>query len=127
MNARAGDIPEIVVDCEAGRRMGCQTFCCRLIVRLTPDERSAMAPEDGLKSCIDKDPETGLCVHLDLETQLCGIWDRRPQVCRGYSCNRDPLLQIALRRPFGSLVDLVRAETDPTEPPRYVPSTETRS
>lgn len=95
------------VDCAAGRALGCQTFCCRLLVRLDPDERR---PEAGgpPKGFVDKDPD-GLCVHIDRETSWCRAWTARPRVCREYDCNADPLLQVALRRPFRSIVDLVAA------------------
>ncbi len=97
------------VDCEAGRRLGCHTFCCRLLVRLDPDERE---PGDGVtppKGFVDKDPDTGLCIHFDAQTNLCRIWERRPRVCREYSCNPDPLLQVVLQQGFQSLAALLRA------------------
>ena len=96
------------VDCEAGRRLGCRTFCCRLLVRLDPEERE---PGDGVtapKGFIDKDPVTGLCVHFDEHNSLCRIWERRPRVCREYSCNPDSLLQVVLRHGFTSLAALLR-------------------
>ena len=37
---------ECGVDCNKGRELGCQTFCCRLLVRLEPDERAES--KDGL-------------------------------------------------------------------------------
>lgn len=91
-----------VVDCEAGRRLGCQTFCCRLLVRLQSHERDAGSP----KSCVDKAPD-GLCLHLDRVTFHCSMWERAPAICRAYDCNADPLLQIVLREGFTSLVQLV--------------------
>lgn len=96
------------VDCDAGRRMGCNTFCCRLLVRLDPDERE---PSDGVtpqKGFVDKDPDTGLCIHFDTNTNLCRIWEKRPRVCREYSCNPDPLLQVVLKKGFQSLAQLLR-------------------
>jgi len=93
------------VDCDAGRRQGCRTFCCRLLVRLAPEERTG----DG-KGFVDKDAE-GLCVHLDRDTFLCRIWERRPKVCREYDCNADDLLQVALRQEFRTIVDLAKAAT----------------
>jgi hypothetical protein len=112
------------VDCEAGRRLGCATFCCRLLVRLDPDERE---PGDGVtppKGFVDKDPVSGLCIHFDPQSNLCRIWERRPRVCREYSCNPDPLLQVVLRQGFRSLVALLRASATafiPRETYRYVP------
>lgn len=98
------------MDCEQGRALGCQVFCCRLLVRLEPDERPPA--ENGLaqKGYMDKDPD-GYCIHFDRERGICRIWEQRPKVCRAYSCNTDPLLQVALRYPFRNLVDLVQAST----------------
>lgn len=96
------------VDCDAGRRMGCDTFCCRLLVRLKPHE---MEPSDGktaAKGFVDKDLETGMCVNLDPETYYCRIWQSRPEVCREYSCNTDPLLQIVLRDGFTNIADVAK-------------------
>jgi len=92
------------VDCDAGRRQGCRTYCCRLLVRLAPDERT----DD--RGFVDKDPD-GLCVHLDRANYLCRIWAQRPKVCREYDCNGDELLQVALRQDFRTIVDLAKAAT----------------
>lgn len=96
------------VDCEKGRELGCATYCCRLLVRLDPDEREPS--QDGLpaKGFVDKD-ENGCCVHLDPVTHRCRIWARRPRVCREYSCNEDLLLQVVLRTGFVSITRLVTA------------------
>lgn len=109
-----------LVDCEAGRQMGCATFCCRLIVRLGDEER-ARHPGGPAKSCVDKDPDDGLCVHLCRDTHVCQVWDRRPRICRLYDCNRDPLLQVVLRDGFVSLAALVRAEPPPRAAWQSVP------
>lgn len=112
------------VNCDEGRRLGCQTFCCRLLVRLDPDER---APGDGItpaKGFVDKDPDSGLCVNFDPATHRCRIWERRPRVCREYSCNPDPLLQVVLRVGFSSLARLLRASAEtkiPREAHRFIP------
>lgn len=100
------DNKSVYVDCDAGRRLGCRTFCCRLLVRLKPHEMGEGV--DGLppKGYVDKDPD-GLCVHMDRESWKCKIWDERPQTCREYSCNNDFLLQVAIRQEFSSIVDLV--------------------
>lgn len=111
---------EVFVDCDAGRRMGCGTFCCRLLVRYAPDEDVRDA-EGRRKGCVDKDPETGLCVFLDRSTERCGIWASRPRTCRLYDCNADPLLQIVLRNGFRSLAEVVRAPMPPG-PPLRVPT-----
>lgn len=98
-----------ILDCDTGRRLGCETFCCRLIVRLRPGERDPGAPDREDKSCVDKDPEDGLCVHLDRGSWRCRVWAQRPALCREYDCNTDPLLQIVLRDGFRSLGELVTA------------------
>ncbi|MDH5760597.1 MAG: YkgJ family cysteine cluster protein [Gemmatimonadota bacterium] len=102
---------EACVDCEKGREMGCGTYCCRLIVRLAPHERERYSNGDRLKSCVDKDRD-GYCVHFDRGTHLCQIWDQRPEVCRAYSCNTDPMLQVALRETWHNIVDLARLATE---------------
>lgn len=90
------------VDCAKGREMGCQTFCCRLLVRLDEDERT---PSSG--SFVAKDAD-GYCIHLNRENYLCSIWHRRSRTCRGYDCNHDFLLQVALRNPFDNIAELVK-------------------
>lgn len=95
------------IDCEEGKRRGCGTFCCRLLVRLDPDE---MEPaEDGMppKGFVDKLPD-GNCVHYDQNHQICKIWHKRPRVCREYECNSDFLLQVVLRNGFTSLGKLAK-------------------
>lgn len=104
------DVERSIVDCDEGRRLGCGTFCCRLLVRLRPHEREPGSP----KSCVDKAPD-GLCLHIDRVSFRCAIWDRAPAICRAYDCSTDPLLQIVLREGFTSLVRLV---TSPTSVPK---------
>jgi len=99
----------VILDCDEGRRLGCGSFCCRLIVRLAPGEADPTLPGRRDKSCVDKDPVTGLCVHFDPTSSRCRIWHQRPSVCRAYDCNRDPLLAVALRDGCRSIVDLVTA------------------
>lgn len=101
----------VVIDCEAGRRMGCATFCCRLIVRLGPGERDPRDPRDE-KSCIDKDPSSGLCVHLDPKTKRCAIWNERPTACREFDCNEDYRLQVVLKQGISNLVQLSLASPE---------------
>jgi len=102
MTEKDESLPETVfVDCEAGRELGCATFCCRLIVRLRDDERPSF---DGAGT-IEKS-EDGLCCYLDRDSYMCGIWEKRPQVCREYTCNDDDLLQIVLREGFKDLKTL---------------------
>jgi len=103
-----------LVNCEAGRVMGCSTFCCRLIVRYDPDERPDSEYSHTKKNCVDKDPCDGFCVHLDKASFRCEIWNKRPKVCAQYSCNTDPLLQSVLEEGFTSLTNLLykSCETD---------------
>lgn len=95
------------VDCEKGRAAGCQTFCCRLLIRLEADERLPTVNGQPAQSFIEK-AHDGFCIHLDRENYFCAIWHNRPKVCREYTCNRDYLLQIALRQPVTSMVQLVK-------------------
>jgi uncharacterized protein len=99
-------LTDVVVDCETGRKLGCATFCCKLLVRLDEDEREPSV--NGLPSpgYVAKD-EKGNCIHIDPETGWCTNWENRPRVCRAYDCNSDPLLQIVLRDGFCSLARLV--------------------
>jgi len=96
------------VDCEAGRRLGCRTFCCRLLVRLEQDEREKPDGNQLAKGFVDKDAD-GFCVHLDRASCRCRIWSERPRVCRAYDCNGDFLLQVALREEFDNIADLLKA------------------
>ncbi|MDH5473938.1 MAG: YkgJ family cysteine cluster protein [Gammaproteobacteria bacterium] len=111
------------VDCNKGRELGCQTFCCRLLVRLEPDERPES--KDGMPSpgFVEKTAD-GYCIHFNRQTGLCSNWMNRPKVCRSYSCNSDDLLQVALREQFSSLVDLVKKAQNifiPKENYKYIP------
>jgi len=95
------------VDCSKGRQIGCQTYCCRLIVRLDPEERDFGNGSLPASGAVEKG-EDGYCIHLDRESCFCGIWNHRPVVCRDYNCNDDFLLQVALKEPVTSLVRLVQ-------------------
>ena len=113
---------DVVVDCEKGREMGCATYCCRLLVRLDPDERET-GPDGTEKKFIEKRESDGLCVHCDPETHRCDRWETRPRACREYNCNEDPLLQVVLRDGFTSLTDLVQADTNLRgRPPKKAPT-----
>ena len=108
INVSKGNLVDCAaVDCEAGRKMGCQTFCCRLLVRLDPVERLDVndggSPSRFVGKCAD-----GYCVNLDRKTYLCSIWAERLSVCRGYDCNSDFLLQVAVRHKFKNIAELVR-------------------
>jgi Fe-S-cluster containining protein len=95
------------IDCEEGRRLGCRTFCCRLLVRLDPGEMEPTSDGSPPKGFVDKNPD-GNCIHFDMENQICKIWPKRPRVCREYECNTDFLLQVALRNGFTTLGRLVK-------------------
>lgn len=95
------------VDCDAGRVLGCGTFCCRLLVRLRPHEIALAEADQRDKNFVDK-TEVGYCVHFDIASSLCGIWKRRPEVCREYDCNGDFLLQVALKEGFTDIADLAK-------------------
>ena len=87
--------------------MGCQTFCCRLLVRLKPEEMAK--DKNGLpaKRFIDKGTQ-GLCIHMDQTTLRCVNWENRPITCREYNCNDDFMLQVVLREGFTNIADLAR-------------------
>jgi hypothetical protein len=95
-----------IIDCDAGRQLGCNTFCCRLIVRFYEDERPSGVNGSTAKGCVDKGPN-GLCIHLDRDCR-CSIWEKRPRVCREYNCNADYLLQVAVRVGVKNIVQLSR-------------------
>lgn len=102
-----GKIKQSNVDCDEGRKLGCNTFCCRLLVRLDPEEREPSTNDLPAKGYVDKD-EDGNCIHLDLDKGWCRIWDRRPRVCREYECNSDFFLQVALKHGFKSIGTLAK-------------------
>ncbi len=95
------------IDCDAGRRLGCQTFCCRLLVRLDPDERTELTEGGVPRTFVAKAPD-GYCANLDHDTFLCRVWAHRSRVCRGYNCNNDFLLQVAVRHKFNNIAELVK-------------------
>ncbi len=95
------------VDCVAGRVLGCQTYCCRLLVRLEPEERDYGDGTQTPKGCVDKAAD-GYCIHFDRNTHLCKNWHQRPRACREYSCNGELLLQVAIRHEFKNIVELVK-------------------
>lgn len=98
---------EANVDCDAGRRLGCRTFCCHLLIRLDSDE--TVPGGSGDSGGILEKAADGACIHLERDTEKCGIWAQRPHVCREYHCNGDLLLQVVLREGFTSLAALVKA------------------
>ena len=111
------------VDCNKGRELGCQTFCCRLLVRLAPEERQQSKDGVPAPGFVDKDAD-GYCAYFDRVSSLCRNWHNRPAVCRAYSCNADDLLQVALRQKFTGIVDLVKKAQKmfiPRETYKFVP------
>jgi hypothetical protein len=111
---------EADIDCEAGRALGCHTFCCRLLVRLDPEERVPNRYGLPPKGFVDKNPEDGLCIHLDRDNQRCRIWENRPRICREYHCNGDEMLQAALKLGHvSSIVELARAAVRLAFPREY--------
>ncbi len=105
-----------IIDCEAGRRLGCSTFCCRLLVRLYEDERVPTTDGSTPKGFVDKAPD-GLCIHLDRDTHRCSIWETRPRICREYDCNYDHLLQAAIRFGVKNIAQLSRDSLSLRIPP----------
>ena len=105
----------VLVDCEAGRRMGCDTLCCRLMVGLSADDIAAgLEPQSEISGLLKQDPD-GFCHYLDRATMRCSVWDKRPLLCRLYNCNNDPKLQAVLREGFKSFTQAIK--TSKTIPP----------
>jgi len=98
---------EACLNCDAGRKMGCRTYCCRLLVRLTEEDAERLYPDRPTARFLEK-ADDGLCIYLDKETFRCGIWEKRPEICRSFDCNTDFLLQVAVKEPFESIVDLTK-------------------
>lgn len=97
-----------LIDCDYGNRIGCETFCCKLIVRLTTEEAKKIYPNSPKKISLDHDMKTGYCEFLDKKNFRCRIFEIRPQICRSYTCNGEKMLQIALREEVGSIVELCK-------------------
>lgn len=90
-------IEQALLDCDAGRKLGCKNFCCRLLVRLEEHERNEVDPSTNrLKAYVDK-KENGTCLHQNEKSGLCENWENRPKICREYDCNYDKLLQIVIK------------------------------
>jgi len=85
--------------------MGCQAFCCKLLVRLRDDEGANLCGQSG-KRFLDKDPEDGYCIFFDRDNLNCTSWQNRPETCSAYECSGDKLLQIALEEKDLSIVEL---------------------
>ena len=97
-----------LLDCDIGRRLGCRSFCCRLLVRLKEHERTEYDPSTKrLKGFVDKYPN-GKCVHQDEQTGLCKNWKNRPSICREYDCNNDIMLQVVMRSSGDSLAGWIK-------------------
>jgi uncharacterized protein len=123
-------VASLSLDCDAGRRLGCHSYCCRLLVRLDPGERDPTEPHNSGKRFIDKHPDSGRCIHQVADSGLCGIYERRPRVCRDYDCNHDRMLTVVLRDGCSSIVETSRKalnETNPASPTVPYVITEDRS
>lgn len=49
------EIQTALLDCNAGRKLGCKSFCCRLLVRLEEHERNEIDPVTNRpKGYVDK-------------------------------------------------------------------------
>jgi Fe-S-cluster containining protein len=124
--AKDNSVKTRLIDCDAGRRLGCQSFCCRMLVRLKPHEMEPTGDGSPAKGFVDKD-EQGYCIHFDKQTSLCQNWDNRPEVCREYECNSDFLLQVALREDFKNIAELAQKAARAYIPEgtyKYVPEIE---
>jgi len=113
-----------LIDCDAGRKLGCKSFCCRLLVRLEEHERHEVDPETmRLKGFVSK-KQNGKCTFQDDETGLCNNWNNRPKICRQFDCNFDKLLQVVIRSKGNSIADWMKesvAETIDKKDYQYVP------
>ena len=99
----------VLVDCEAGRRLGCGNLCCRLMVALSPEDiESGLQVQSPISGLLKQDRD-GYCHYLDRESWRCTIWERRPLPCRLYNCNNDPKLQVMLREGFTSFSRAIEA------------------
>lgn len=98
------------IDCEQGRAMGCQSFCCLMLVRLKSHEMEPGVDGFAAKGFLDKMLD-GNCIHFDSENGLCDRWETRPETCQEYMCNGDPNLQIVLRYGITNLVEVARRAT----------------
>ena len=97
-----------LLDCDKGRELGCKSFCCRLLVRLTEHEMTEFDPVlNRRKGFVPKD-ESGRCIHQDGKTGLCQNWEKRPSVCREYDCNYDDLLQFVIKSKKRRITDWIK-------------------
>lgn len=100
--------------------MGCQSFCCRLLVRLKPHEMQAGTDGFAAKGYVDKTPD-GHCIHMNLENGMCDIWEKRPESCKEYHCNGDPNLQVVLRYGVSNIAEVARrSATEYIDPDTYI-------
>jgi len=100
--------------------MGCQSFCCRMLVRLKPHEMKPGVDGYAAQGFVDKSAD-GYCVHLNRENGLCDTWETRPETCREYMCNGDPNLQIVLRYGITNIAEVAkRAATEYINTETYI-------
>jgi len=81
------------VDCDKGKKLGCQSFCCRYWFALTrQDIKEGIAKWDsGHPFIIQRAQE--YCIHFNMEKNGCSIYQNRPHVCRIYDCSGDERIQ----------------------------------
>jgi Fe-S-cluster containining protein len=74
------------VDCAAGHRSGCASWCCdvSLVVIAKEDLDDGLEPEPGFLDLLARD-DLGRCRYLDVDG-ACSVWEKRPLECRVYSC-----------------------------------------
>lgn len=116
------DPTTVLVDCEAGRRLGCGNLCCRLMVALSLDDIiNGLEPQSSISGLLKQDRD-GYCHYLDRDTMRCTVWDIRPLACRLYNCNSDPKLQAVMRHGFESFTKAIaQAQEIPREEWTSVP------
>ena len=118
------NIQTALLDCDAGRKMGCKSFCCRLLVRLDQKEQTEIDPVTGRKKGYVDKKENGTCIYQDEKTGLCLNWKNRPRICREYDCNHDRMLQVVLNSRSNHLADWMKESVQPeidTMTKKFVP------
>jgi len=97
----------VLVDCDAGRRLGCGNLCCQLMVMLSMEDlEHGLEPQSSLSGLLKQDLD-GYCHYLDRDSKRCTVWDKRPLACRLYNCNNDPKLQAVMRHGFESFTKCI--------------------
>lgn len=105
--------------CDRGRDVGCRTFCCRLLVRLTPEEKEQLYPGEQRIS-MDKSPD-GYCEKLDRTSWKCTIWEERPQACRAFDCREDERIQMVIKEQTVNIVTIAQMiQKQPLPPEEWI-------